>query len=511
MPLPALLDAVESLPAFVRLYNDLPGLGARISVGGLVGSSDAAVAAALARRVGANRFFVVVAESLPEAERWLADLESLIDEGEVALYPPREGFGEVEPHLEVAGERVDTLERLGKGEIRVLVTTARAWLERTRLPRAMTSARLELRVGDLRRLEDLSAHLEAVGFERVPLVEDVAQFSVRGGIVDIYGFGMANPVRLELWGDEIASLRHFDILTQRSTREAELALILPVHGGPAADDEVEERGAVADLFPPDTMVIAPAGGMLRDDMQRTWDEANHHIIIARRRGEDAPSREELYQKPDDALRSLAAFGTIAIAESGAATSAADVVFPLRPPDDIDRDIRRLRRLVDDGMPTLILCDNRGQCDRLDELLNEDARAPSPAALTVGVLDGGFIVPPTSDARSVGLRVLTDHQIFRRERRIRRHRRYATGMPIESLNALKQGDYVVHLEHGVGIYRGIEQMFVQQSTVEVAVIEYEGGDRLNVPLYRIDQIERYRAAGDGDGDAPPPRLHKLGGK
>jgi transcription-repair coupling factor (superfamily II helicase) len=81
----------------------------------------------------------------------------------------------------------------------------------------------------------------------------------------------------------------------------------------------------------------------------------------------------------------------------------------------------------------------------------------------------------------------------------------------AITALKSGDFVVHLEHGVGIYRGLQTIFVGESTVEVAVIEYEGGDRLNVPLYRIDQIERYRAAGEGDGDAAPPRLHKLGGK
>jgi transcription-repair coupling factor (superfamily II helicase) len=110
----------------------------------------------------------------------------------------------------------------------------------------------------------------------------------------------------------------------------------------------------------------------------------------------------------------------------------------------------------------------------------------------------------------GLRVLTDHEIFRRERRIRRARRYGTGAALETITALKPGDYVVHLEHGVGIYRGIETIFVKESTVEVAVIEYEGGDRLNVPLYRIDQIERYRAAGDA-GEQAPPRLHKLGGK
>ena len=125
---------------------------------------------------------MVIAESVSGAERWLADLESLGDAGFVAFYPPREGFGEVEPHAEVAGERVETLERIGRGEVTVLLTTARALLEKTQLPKALAQTRLELRKGDTRRPEDLAAHLESIGFERVQMVDDVAQFSVRGGI-----------------------------------------------------------------------------------------------------------------------------------------------------------------------------------------------------------------------------------------------------------------------------------------------------------------------------------------
>ncbi|MBX6331720.1 MAG: hypothetical protein IRY91_07725, partial [Gemmatimonadaceae bacterium] len=230
MPLPQLLDALEALPAFARLVNTLPAPGERRTIGGLAGSSDATLCAALVRRLAPARFFVVIAETVPDAERWLADLGALADDTGVALYPPREGFGEAEPHLEVAGERVETMARLARGEVHTLITTARAVLERTRLPRAVQSARVELRVGDVRRPEDLAAHLEAVGFERVTLVEDVAQFSVRGGIFDIYSFGMANPVRLEFWGDEITSLRYFDIVSQRSTREADYAVVLPVDG-----------------------------------------------------------------------------------------------------------------------------------------------------------------------------------------------------------------------------------------------------------------------------------------
>src|SRR4029078_9989645 len=148
---------------------------------------------------------------------WLADLQAIIDETPVALYPPREGFGEAEAPAEIAGERVETLERVSRGDIRVLLTTARALLERTRLPTTLRGARLEIRKGDVRRPEDTARALERVGFERVRMVDDVAQSSVRGGIFDIYGFGMADPVRLEFWGDEIVELRAFDLHSQRST------------------------------------------------------------------------------------------------------------------------------------------------------------------------------------------------------------------------------------------------------------------------------------------------------
>ncbi|MBI3567043.1 MAG: transcription-repair coupling factor [Gemmatimonadetes bacterium] len=509
MALPSLVERLSALPAFTQLVATLPTRAGVQRVSGLVGSSDAVLVSALAAR-DPNRLLVVVADQLPEAERLLADIQSVFGDGAAALYPPREGFGEVEPHAEIAGERVETLERMTRGDVRLLVTTARALLERTRLPAALAASRLELRRGDVWRLDALGAHLDAVGFEKVPLVEDVAQYSVRGGIVDVYGFGMAEPVRLEFWGDEIAELRHFDLLTQRTTRPAEMALVLPVDAGAPADDEaVVARTTLAALWPASTLVVVPRGVHLAPEMRRTWDEAAHHLELARRRGEDVTRREELFAAPDDTLRALAAFPTLELHEGDDAPGA--LVFPLRRAEPIDRDMKRLAALVRDGMPTIILCDNSGQAERLDELLSNGPGYPSPAGLVIGVLGGGFVIPPPAGReRDEGLRVLTDHEIFRRERRIRRARRYAAGTALEAVTALKPGDFVVHLEHGVGIYRGLSTIFAGETSVEVCVIEYEGGDRLNVPLYRIDQVERYRSAGDVSEDAPPPRLHKLGG-
>ena len=505
MALPTLLDEVELLPAFTRLANTLPVLRERRLVAGLHGSSDAAIIAALARRFE-RRFFVIVTEQVPDAERWLADLEMLLENTPVAFYPPRESLGETEPHAEVAGERVETLERTARGEVRILITTARALLEKTQLPAALEQGRLELRKGDVHHLSDLISHLKAIGFERVEMVDDVGQFSVRGGIFDVYGFGMANPVRLEFDDDEIVDLRYFDLTTQRSTRDADSALILPVSGYVGHDGLGSERVSITTLWEEDTLLVIPQGTHIEPEIRRTWDEAQHHLDLARRRGEDTPKREELYVTPDQTIQNLRAFGTIVIDGEGAV----DVSFPIRAPEVINRDLRMLNRIVRDELPTIVLCDNPGQIERLDELLTADSRYASPAALVLGVLAGGFVIPPQRGVYP-GLRVLTDHEIFRRERRIRRARRYLTGGGIETLGALTPGDYVVHLEHGIGIYRGMERVFVGESTLEVAVIEYEGGDRLNVPLYRIDQIERYRAASDISEASPPPLLHKLGGK
>ncbi|MEK6610744.1 MAG: DEAD/DEAH box helicase, partial [Gemmatimonadota bacterium] len=174
--------------------------------------------------------------------------------------------------------------------------------------------------------------------------------------------------------------------------------------------------------------------------------------------------------------------------------------PVAPPPEIARHLDRLRPAA--GSAMLVLCDNEGQLERLEELLGlAEGRFPEQLTLAIGALDGGFVLP--------GLTVLTDHEIFRRARRIRRSRRYRQSPPAALTGALKTGQPVVHLEHGIGIYRGLQTISVRDAMLEVAVVEYEGGDLLQVPLYRIDQLERYRSVEVETGDAPPPRLHKLG--
>ncbi|MGI9041269.1 MAG: transcription-repair coupling factor, partial [Gemmatimonadales bacterium] len=249
-----------------------------------------------------------------------------------------------------------------------------------------------------------------------------------------------------------------------------------------------------ELLPTDTILIEEALGPDHDEVLRGWKEAEHHLEVARRLGEDVPSREAILEPPEIWRARLEALPRMLLRDERV-----DVQFGFFPPDRVDRDLNRLRALLGGSPPTLILCDNEGQLERMEELLEGPYTAR--ATLAIGALDGGFVMPT--------LRVLTDHEIFRRARRLRRPRRYRQAAPSAATGALTEGDYVVHLDHGIGIYRGIQTIVAGESTLEVAIVEYEGGDRLNVPLYRLDQLERYRAGGE-DGDRPPPRIHRLGG-
>ncbi|HEU5358431.1 MAG TPA: transcription-repair coupling factor [Gemmatimonadales bacterium] len=507
-PLDLIVDAFDRTRGAYELGPRLPARGERLVLGGLPGSSPAVLAASLARAHPA-RLIAVVAPGPAEAERWLTDLKHLT-ELPVGLYPQRESLGEEESHYEIAGERAETLDDLAHGRIRIVVTTARATAERTPMAAALETARLTLRAPEDGKglaegpaLGAVTERLESMGYQRVPTVSAVAEYSVRGGIVDVYGFGMAQPVRAEWWGDDLIGLRAFDLTTQRSQGALADVTILPVRaparsapGPKGAGSEVPAvRRSLLELLPADALIIQEREGPDAEEVGRAWRDAEHHLAVARRLGDEAPAREEVLESPDRWMRSLGRFARLTVRDAKP-----DLDMGFLPPERVDRDLGRLRAILAGELPSVILCDNDGQRERLDDLLSEGARTVN-AALKVGALDGGFVMST--------LRVLTDHEIFRRARRLRRARRYRTAAPSSATGALASGDYVVHLDHGIGIYRGIETITIGAGTLEVAVVEYAGGTRVNVPLYRLDLLEHYRAAGD-DGDRPPPKLHTIGG-
>ena len=361
------LDAFARAPAVRELAERLPARNQTLSLSGLPGSSGAVLAAWLAEKYP-QRLLTIVAPTAADAERWLSDLAHLTD-APTALYPQREALGEDEPHYEIAGERAEAVQALLEGRLRVLVTTARATSERTLLPAALERMRLHLTRGERRPPREVAAALESMGYRRVATVTEVAEFSVRGGILDVYGFGMAAPARLEWWGDDITSVRGFDLTTQRSLEELPSITILPVNTKGVRDEADGEASAapalrrtLLELLPSDTLLIEEAYGPDLDEVSRAWSEAEHHLEIARRLGEDVPSRDAIFVAPEVWRRSIEAFPRLLLRGEQI-----DLQFGFFPPDRIDRDLNRLRSLLGGDPPTLILCDNEGQLERMEEL------------------------------------------------------------------------------------------------------------------------------------------------
>ncbi len=477
--------------------------GARAFVHPLPGAGPAALALALDDlAVGAP--VVLVAETPERADALHEDLRTLGASG-ARCYPQREAlpYEDADPHVEIEAQRVEATGALLAGRCRILTTTARALAERAPIPVGPgTSLALTVRRGAAHPLAALGRRLEEMGFDRTHTVREVGDYAIRGGIVDLFPFGHPAPLRIELWGDEVESVRRFDALTQRSTEPLESVDVLPVALRSSETAGDVERRALVETLPPTALalILDPEGGVRA--RARLWDE----VRDARKRvGAGAEPAESLVVPPSGAEQRLAAFRRLEFTapEQEAPTA---IRLPVERPPAVDRDMKRLVAEIGTararGERFIVFCDNDGQVERLEEILTErgGAALAREVALAIGSLSGGFRVgvPGT-------LLVLTDHEVFRR--RYRRHRvRLRGAATIESIAAIEPGDYVVHMEHGIGRYMGLERVEVRGETIETMEIRYADGEILRLPHYRLDLIERWSAAGS---DARPPTVHKLG--
>jgi transcription-repair coupling factor (superfamily II helicase) len=486
----------------------------------LAGSSRAVLVAALAQDLGVP--VVVIAPTTERAEAWHADLEALLGEGAAGFYPPWEilPYEDRAPQREVVGQRLEFLAGLLDARIAVGVTSVRAAIQRIPSPAALESRLLRLEIGERIELERLAARLVALGFEREAMVSEVGTFSIRGGIIDVFAFRHDQPVRIELAGDRVESIRAFDLATQRSVESLDRIEILPARerlggsGSAEGDTEIVAPGerqapgegvelrSLAEYFHPDALVVLDEPNRVDVQLESAWSE------ITARHGEaswdrEVPAPEALYDPPARFQASLAPFRRLdlhALHLEGEAGPAA-VRFRTREPEPIQRSTARLaealRHHLAAGELPVVLCDNLGQLERLEELLPPDVAAA--ISLAVGALEGGFI---ESEA---GLAVYTDHEIFDRRRRVRRRRRYAAAAPIEHLTQIAPGDYLVHLEYGIGRFEGLERLTLAESgTVEVIKLTYAEGDVLYVPVEQLARIEKFTSE---EGKAPA--LHRLG--
>ncbi len=508
------LEGIRSTSAFRAVSDSLPLEGRHAAAGGLVGSAASALLAGL-HLEHPRRNLVVVARDPDGAARMEADLLSLLGDGAVHLYPQGEArFYGAEDDPRIGGLRVEAVEALLAGESRILVTTPRALQERVDMPDRLATLRLELEVGDEVGLTLLLEELEAMGFVRTPLVEEVGQLAVRGGIVDVFSLGHPDPLRIEFWGDEISSIRLFDVSNQRSREELKKVQILPAsfksaaEGEPAGVTEAEtgtgSLRSLLEILPDESLLVGLEQGHWEETLQTYWSEARRIRADREEGGETLPPPERILTPPDEAARRLRRLPVLRLtSEPGTKPS-----FGSSTPPEIERKMDRLEAFLREGEArgarTVILCDNHGQVERLEEILTQRKATFSGVHLGVGSLEAGFLLPDAVPA----MRVLTDHEIFKRSRRVRSGRSFRGAVALENMAQLTPGDYLVHMDHGIGRFKGLERIEVGGEALEVLAVEYAGGEVLRVPVYRLDLLERWIGGDDG---GEPPSVHRIGGK
>ena len=542
MSVQRLYNRMKHSEPFQLLAQRLEAGERAIPIRGLPGSLTAFVAAFIEEVAPGPVVMVCATEDRAEALR--DDLERLTDADRVGYFPswdvsPYEGRS---PHLDVVGLRMEALDQLRRGEGGAVLAPVAALMGHTLSPDLFALSVQEIRVGQVASPDVLADHMVEIGYERVATVEGLGQFSVRGGIVDLCSFGSAHPVRMEFWGDEVTSIRAFDLGTQRSVEEMAVGRVLPCRelvfletladtyaenldrGQPtfgadlsALKESLENPGIVDGLEHYLGVLYGEKTGLLdhipegcvvvMDDPEGVAAAADDALAEAQRAYERAKGRraeaeplpvEGILRRPEPVLDRLNKMCRVTNLALGG-RDAGGIDFGGRSGRRYEGHLQviqeDLRRLYLENYEIVLLCESQGQQARLEELLGESANLVS---LYVGTLHRGFVFPPGRVC------LVNDHEVYSRNRRHRRYRRFQEGSPIRSVTALHGGDFVVHVDHGIGCFEGVERLTVDGMSRDCLTLAYRDGDRVFVPVDQMDRVQKYASQ-----ESSVPVLSKLG--
>lgn len=490
--------------------------GEELAISPLEGGSKGFFLSLLAREVAP---LLVVTPDQDQAEAlWQAMLFFTPAEAqERVLLFPTDGIphGDIPP-WDILSQRMKALRSAAEERATVIIAPMAGLQGKVPARQALVSTIIRIEQGTEHGREALIKAIIGLGYSRVEMVEERGEMSVRGGIMDIYPADQEVPLRLEFFGDQVESIRLFDIETQQSKAQVGEAVITPVMA--------EGEGTLFDYLPSATPILI-------DNPMEAEHEAAQFWGQLQRLG-----KEEGYLPPDKVAamireRPRAEIGGWEIASpKDRVSSQANLCAAAN--EDLSRRIKaeglkvlvqELQRWLNKGWAVYITAQTPGQGKRLVELLEDfglkagvkDSFPVHPLqergrlAVVIGDLKAGFLLP------AEGLAIVTEEEIFGLKRRVG-HGRRAGSAPLSTFEDLKHGDHVVHVDYGIGLYRGLVRLEaagaeggpLASEGVEndYLLIEYEAGDRLYVPVDRFNLVHKYIGTGEG-----APQLDRLGGQ
>ena len=456
------------------------------------------------------------------------------------------------PHEDITSERLKALSQLDDLHRGLLILPVQTLAHRLPPREHLDGQRFVLKVGDQFDIHSERRRLEASGYHAVETVREHGEFAVRGAILDVFPMGSIQPLRVELFDKEIESLRAFDPDTQRTITKVDSVTLLPAREIPLTEAGIarfrqnwhetfegnprecsiyqdvssglappgveyyaplffNKMASLFDYLPADTLTIRV--GLLHGALEQFWnDVSTRYESLRHDRMRPILEPQKLFFRTEELLAGLKVFASVEIKDG-------DSKHPrIRPLPDIAFDTKsddpasKIRAFIDSGKAVCFVAESAGRHEALLELLTRHGIRPEPiqqvgdlssetqnCAITLGLLDQGLVVDEIA--------IVPESQLFGRrvpQRRRRKQHEIATDLIVRDLSEISEGDPIVHIDHGIGHYKGLETITLGEDINEFVVVEYQGGAKLYIPVTNLGVLSRY-AGGDPDSVS----AHKLG--
>jgi transcription-repair coupling factor (superfamily II helicase) len=521
----------------------------RIGLTGLAGSSKAYFLSHWREKVRGP--LLVIVPHLRNAEALLEDLRFFMKGSEIPtfLFPQWEilPYDEIPPHPEIIRERVRVLFSLLQEEEVVIVSSIKALMQKVLTPDDLKESVFSLSVGEEIERDRLIHFLHEGGYTSARIVEERGDFSVRGAIIDLYTPFYEDPLRLEFDGDRLESIRSFEAETQRSLPKGmmEHAILLPARDI-SRDSSIQPLKTLLDYLKGKEIIFIEEGDEVEKEAEAFFHLVKEHYEKASIKKRSAPPPEATYLSDKNASLCLERFQTVYLQGGPLAPPPCQQVFSfeMETNENLKREMKailsaqtgsleispfsilfkHLRDWKEKGMGVFIVSHTQGQAERLRDLLSPYGIEPrlekekrfrealdqsgEGFVLLIGSLSSGFRNPQE------GWVVLTEEEIFGERRRLpeRKARTSITSISwqrrtpsLSSYRELREEDLIVHIDHGIGRYRGLRHLKIGGISNDYLLLEYQDGDKLYLPVDRLNLIQRYIG-----GDGRSHRLDKLGG-
>ncbi|MGM8360748.1 transcription-repair coupling factor [Flavobacterium sp. ARAG 55.4] len=478
----------------------------KLHLSGLLGSAVSFVIRSAFKK--AELPFLVILNNKEEAAYYLNDLEQMIGEQDVLFYPSsyRRPYQIEETDNANVLLRAEVLNRINsRKKPAVIVSYPEALFEKVVTRRDLDKNTLKVSVGDKISIDFINEVLFEYEFKRVDFITEPGEFSVRGGIVDVFSFSNDNPYRIEFFGDEVESIRTFDVATQLSLEQQKKITIIP-----NVENKVfqENRESFLDYISEQTVLFIQNTEDLLAQLDKQFARAEEAFEKLSKDIKHA-TPEQLFLDQKAFVKRALDFSIVELSSKAIFKTTKKIEFHIQPQPSFNKQFDLLLNNLSEnhfnGYKNYLFCSNEAQAKRfhdifetLDEANSENIRKQYHTIVLP--MYQGFIDEENQ------ISCYTDHQIFERYHKFSIKNGYSKkqNITLKELTTLSVGDYVTHIDHGIGKFGGLQKIQVEGKTQEAIKLVYADNDIVYVSIHSLHKISKYNGK-----DGTPPKIYKLG--